>query len=109
MDIEKRYYSIGEVADMFQVATSLIRFWEGQFNTIKPKKNKNGVRQYTKQDIEAIRTIYHLVKEKGFTLSGAKDALRNQPKINESLEAINSLKKVRAFLVTLRAQIREEE
>ncbi len=107
MDIEKRYYSIGEVAEMFEVATSLIRFWEGQFQTIKPKKNKNGVRQYTKQDIEAIRTIYHLVKEKGFTLSGAKDALKNQPKINENMEAINSLRKVRAFLVHLRGQINE--
>lgn len=107
MDIEKRYYSIGEVAEMFEVATSLIRFWEGQFNTIKPKKNKNGVRQYTKQDIESIRTIYHLVKEKGFTLSGAKDALRNQPKINESMDAINSLRKVREFLVHLRSQIKE--
>lgn len=70
--IEKLYYSIGEVSKMFNVNTSLIRFWEKEFDIIKPKKNKKGNRFFTKQDINNIQLIYHLVKDKGMTLSGAK-------------------------------------
>ncbi|MDW7692066.1 MerR family transcriptional regulator [Flammeovirgaceae bacterium SG7u.111] len=109
MEIEKRYYTIGEVAEQFEVATSLIRFWESQFDIIKPKKNKNGARQYTKNDIEAIRTIYHLVKEKGFTLQGAKETLKKNPKIKANAEAVRSLKKVREFLIDLRSNIKDEQ
>jgi DNA-binding transcriptional MerR regulator len=75
--IEKKYYSIGEVADIFGVATSLIRFWETEFETIKPKKNRKGNRQFTVSDIEDVRLVYHLVKEKGYTLNGARELLNN--------------------------------
>ena len=76
-EIEKLYYSIGEVAEQFNVAPSLIRFWETEFDILQPKKNRKGNRQFTKEDIDQIRVIYHLVKEKGFTLSGAKEMLKN--------------------------------
>ena len=65
-EIEKKYYTIGEVANIFNVATSLIRFWESEFDLIKPKKNRKGNRQFTKEDIQNVKLIYHLVKEKGF-------------------------------------------
>lgn len=109
MEIEKKYYTIGEVADIFGVATSLIRFWEGQFDNIKPKKNKGGARRYMKDDIEQIRMIYHLVKEKGYTLQGAKEALENQVNIKDSIDAIDRLKKVREFLITLKDQMAPKE
>ena len=105
MEIEKKYYTIGEVADIFNVATSLIRFWEGQFDNIKPKKNKGGARRYTKDDIEQIKLIYHLVKEKGYTLQGAKEALENEADIRNVVEAIDRLKRVRNFLETLKDQL----
>ena len=104
--IEKKYFAIGEVADMFDVAPSLIRFWEGEFDIISPKKNRKGNRQFTKQDIENVRLIYHLVKEKGFTLQGAKDMLKNDSgKIKSDIDMIDSLKKVRSFLEELREQL----
>lgn len=104
--IEKKYYAIGEVAEQFNVATSLIRFWEGEFDIIKPKKNRKGNRQFTKEDIENVRIIYHLVKEKGFTLQGAKDVLKdNNENIQNKLEAIDSLKKVRTFLLELKNKV----
>jgi DNA-binding transcriptional MerR regulator len=105
-EIEKKYYTIGEVADIFGVATSLIRFWESEFDTIRPKKNRKGNRQFTKEDIENIRLIYHLVKEKGFTLQGAKDMLKNNTgKVKNRMEIIDSLEKVKGFLVNLRKQL----
>lgn len=104
--IEKKYYAIGEVAEMFNVATSLIRFWESEFDVIKPKKNRKGNRQFTKEDIENVRLIYHLVKERGFTLHGAKDMLKNDiNEVQSKMEVIDSLNKVRQFLVELRQQI----
>ena len=103
--IEKRYYTIGEVAEHFSVSTSLIRFWEGQFDTIKPRKNKSGVRQYTKEDIEALRTIYHLVKVKGYTLAGAQEVLKGKPKAGDTVQVIESLKAVRQFLDDLKASL----
>src|SRR6185503_11931367 len=75
-EIEKIYYTIGEVAEMFQVNTSHIRFWSNEFDVIKPSTNKKGNRLYTQSDIENLRKIYHLVKEKGFTLKGAKVELK---------------------------------
>lgn len=101
-EIEKLYYSIGEVAEVFNVAPSLIRFWESEFDIIKPKKNRKGNRQFTKEDIDNVRTIYHLVKEKGFTLNGAKDMLKNDVQgVKDKMEMIESLKKVRKFLTDL--------
>ena len=105
-EIEKLYYSIGEVAEIFSVAPSLIRFWESEFELIKPKKNRKGNRQFTKEDIDNVRTIYHLVKEKGFTLQGAKEMLRNDTQaVRDKMECIDSLKRVRGFLVELREKM----
>ena len=106
-EIEKLYYSIGEVADLFNVAPSLIRFWESEFDIIKPKKNRKGNRQFTREDIDNVRTIYHLVKEKGFTLQGAKEMLRNDTQaVKGKMDMIDSLKRVRSFMVELRDKLR---
>ena len=105
-EIEKLYYSIGEVAELFNVAPSLIRFWESEFDIIKPKKNRKGNRQFTREDIDNVRTIYHLVKEKGFTLQGAKEMLRNDSQaVRDKMDLIDSLKKVRGFLVEMRENL----
>jgi DNA-binding transcriptional MerR regulator len=105
-EIEKLYYSIGEVAELFNVAPSLIRFWESEFEIIKPKKNRKGNRQFTREDIDNVRTIYHLVKEKGFTLQGAKEMLRNDSQaVRDKMDMIDSLKKVRSFLSELRERM----
>ena len=102
-EIEKQYYTIGEVAAMFDVAASLIRFWETEFEQLKPKKNKKGNRQYTKQDIETLRTVYHLVKERGYTIQGAKDVMKNKSvQTKDKMEIIDSLEKVRSFLVGIK-------
>ena len=76
--IEKVYFSIGEVAEMFEVNTSLIRFWEKEFPQLQPRKNARGNRVYSKKDVELFEKIHDLVKEKGFTLEGAKNALRKR-------------------------------
>ena len=105
-EIEKIYYSIGEVAEMFNVAPSLIRFWESEFALIQPKKNRKGNRQLTKEDIDHVRTIYHLVKEKGFTLQGAKEMLKNDSQsVRDKMDLLDSLKKVRQFLVQVREKL----
>ena len=105
-EIEKLYFSIGEVAEMFNVAPSLIRFWEAEFDLIKPKKNRKGNRQFTKEDIDNVRTIYHLVKEKGFTLQGAKDMLRNDTQaVKDKMEMLDSLRRVRSFLMEMRDKL----
>lgn len=105
--IEKKYYSIGEVATMLGVATSLIRFWESEFSIIKPRKNKKGNRQFTKDDIANLKLVYHLVKEKGYTLQGAKEKLKEKPlnKLQGKANAINALKDVRSFLVSLKERL----
>ena len=105
-EIEKKYYSIGEVAKKLGVATSLIRFWETEFDIIKPKKNRKGNRQFTKEDIANVQLIYHLVKERGFTLQGAKDILKkNHQDIKDSMEMINSLQRIKTFLQDLKEQL----
>jgi DNA-binding transcriptional MerR regulator len=105
-EIEKLYYSIGEVAEIFNVAPSLIRFWESEFDIIKPKKNRKGNRQFTREDIDNVKTIFHLVKEKGFTLQGAKEMLRNDTQsVRDKMEMIDSLRKVRGFLLELREKL----
>lgn len=105
-EIEKLYYSIGEVAEIFNVAPSLIRFWESEFDIIKPKKNRKGNRQFTREDIDSVRTIYHLVKEKGFTLQGAKEMLRNDTQaVKDKMEMIDALRSVKKFLTELREKL----
>jgi DNA-binding transcriptional MerR regulator len=106
-EIEKKYFTIGEVAADLGVATSLIRFWEREFDVIKPKKNRKGNRQFTKEDVQNVKFIYHLVKEKGYTLQGARDFLNNggTSTANDKLELIESLKRVRSFLVEMRREL----
>ena len=104
--ITKLYYSISEVAGMFSVNTSLIRFWESEFDIIKPKKNKRGNRMFTKNDIDNFHLIFNLVKEQGFTLSGAKDKLKNSNKqMRENWEVIKSLKEIKTFLLELKKEL----
>lgn len=104
-EIEKKYYTIGEVAEELGVATSLIRFWEGEFDNIKPKKNRKGNRQFTKDDLQNVKLIYHLVKEKGYTLQGARDFIANGGETSGKGELIESLKKVRSFLTQIRQEL----
>ena len=101
--VEKLYYSIGEVATMFDVNTSLIRFWEKEFDVIKPKKNKKGNRFFTKKDIDNFHLIYHLVKEKGLTLSGAKKKIKdNKDDTVENFEIVKSLNEIKSLLLDIK-------
>ena len=102
----KRYYSISEVAEMFDVSKSLIRFWESEFEILKPHKNSKGDRRFTQQNLEQIQTIYHLVKERGFTLSGAKQELKErQQREKEKKEVIERLVKLKEGLLELKDKI----
>lgn len=102
----KVYYSIGEVAGMFGVNTSLIRFWEKEFEIIKPHKNKKGNRQFTKADIDNFHLIYHLVKEKGMTLKGAHTKLReNRQDTENNFEVVKRLKIIREELLSIKEQL----
>ncbi len=104
---EKLFYTIGEVAEMFKVNASLIRFWEKEFDIIKPNKNKKGNRLFTKKDIDNFRIIYHLVKEKGFTLQGAKEKLKASKieSISANAEIVDSLKKLKEFLLEMKKEL----
>ena len=99
----KLYYSIGEVAEMFGVTDSLIRFWEKEFPQLKPKRAGRGVRQYTEDDIRLLKLIYHLVKERGMTLPGARRQLKNHKETTvRNLELLERLKAIREELVGMR-------
>ncbi len=103
---DKLYYSIGEVAKMFGVNQSLIRFWEGEFTIIKPHKNKKGTRFFTPKDVDNFHLIYHLVKEQAYTLQGAKLKLAHQSEsTNENFELTKRLKNVRSFLIDLEKEL----
>ena len=103
---EKLYYNIGEVAKAFDVNTSLIRFWEGEFDSIKPKKNKKGNRKFTQKDIEQLELIYFLVKEKGYTLEGAKQHLKNKVSLELSkYDLIKRLKHVKSELEEIKKHL----
>ena len=100
---QKMFYAIGEVARMFKLRTSHIRFWEKQFDILKPKKNKKGNRLFTKEDVDNLHTIYHLVKERGFTLEGAKQKLKqNKDEVVNAVEITKSLKKIKGFLMEIK-------
>jgi len=104
--VEKLYYSIGEVAAMFNVNPSLIRFWEKEFDIIKPKKNKKGNRFFTVQDIDNFRLIYYLVKEKGLTLQGARKKIKdNREDTNNNYEVIKTLTDIKALLLEIRESL----
>jgi DNA-binding transcriptional MerR regulator len=104
--VEKLYYSIGEVAGMFHVNTSLIRFWEKEFDVIKPKKNKKGNRLFTQKDIDNLHIIYHLVKENGMTLKGAKKKMKeNREDTEHNFEIIKSLENIKEMLEEVRESL----
>ena len=99
---EKLYYTIGEVSKAFDVNPSLIRFWEKEFEILKPKKNNKGTRRYSSIDIENFQTIHHLVKEKGYTLDGAKVQLKM---LNKNFEIIKKLEKIKATLINIKREL----
>lgn len=105
-DSSKVYFTISEVADMFNVSTSLVRYWETEFTFLRPHKNSKGDRRFTKQNIEQLQLIYHLVKERGFTLEGAKNEIKeNKNKIQTTSKIINRLKKIKDGLIDLKEEL----
>lgn len=108
MSDSKIFFSIGEVARLFDLNESTLRFWEKEFDNIQPKKTTKGFRQYTKADIENIRMVYHLVKEKGMTLVGAKKLIRdNKRKLSTKLELLDRLTTIKEELLAIKAEIKE--
>ncbi|MEY5069871.1 MAG: hypothetical protein RLZ47_1733 [Bacteroidota bacterium] len=105
-DIQKLYYTMGEVSEMFGVNASQIRFYEKEFEVLQPKKNKKGNRLFTPEDIENLKIIFHLIKEKGFTLQGAKDHLKgNKDEVRENQKVIDSLQRLKQFLLEVKEQL----
>ncbi len=102
---QKRYYSIGKVAAMFGVNQSLIRLWENEFDVLKPKKNGKGDRYFRPEDVKNIQLIHHLMREKKYTMEGAKAYFRNNKKADAQFAMIESLKKVKSFLLELKANL----
>lgn len=109
---EKLYYSMGEVAEMFDVRPSLLRHWESQFAVLRPKRNKKGNRLFTPQDVENLKLIYHLVKERGMTLDGARKALRSRRAdkgVSRDAELMERLQRIRALLLEVREDLKADE
>ena len=103
---DKRYYSIGELATAFNVNASLIRFWDKEFDILKPKKNAKGNRMFTPEDVKNLQLIFHLVKERGFTLEGAKTHLKEgQKKTLDKFEIISKLESIKAQLTSIKNQL----
>jgi DNA-binding transcriptional MerR regulator len=103
---EKLYYTIGEVAEMFQVSRSLLRYWEQEFSYLTPRKNRKGDRLFTKENIHQIQIIYNLVKERGFTLEGAKQELKKEKvTISEQYTLLERMKKVHQRLKSLEEKL----
>ena len=103
---EKRYYGIGEVAKAFKVNTSLIRFWEKEFDVLKPKKNAKGNRKFTPEDIKNLKLIFHLVKERGFTLEGAKTHLKEgKQEVLSRFDIIDKLKDIKTQLLKIKTEL----
>ncbi|MBR5643579.1 MAG: MerR family transcriptional regulator [Salinivirgaceae bacterium] len=104
--IEKLFYTIGEVAEMFDVNTSLIRYWEREFDIIKPQRNKKGNRLFTKNDVDNFYIIYHLVKERGLTLEGAKRKLHdNREDTINNFEVVKSLESIKEMLIEVKEML----
>ena len=104
--LTKRYYSIGELAEMFDVSKSLVRFWEQEFDYLRPYKSSKGERRFTKENIRQFEEIYHLVKEKGYTLAGAKRILKEQKGyLQQKKETLQTLKRLRGFLEDIKFQL----
>ena len=105
---DKLYYSIGEVAKAFNVNASLIRFWEKEFDIIKPKKNNKGNRLFTPSDIESFKTIYYLVKIKGFTLDGAKQSLSKNSSQKNEIDLVTKLENIKDELNKIKEMLDEQ-
>lgn len=102
----KRYYTIGEVAELFDIKASVIRFWETEFDFLNPHKTAKGDRRFTKTNLEQLQLIHHLLKERGFTLEGAKKEITAQKKtLGDQLAAIDRLKAVKKRLIELREKL----
>ncbi|MGN6539528.1 MAG: MerR family transcriptional regulator [Ginsengibacter sp.] len=99
---QRQYYSIGDVAAMFKENTSLIRYWENEFSILKPKKNKQGDRFFRPEDIKNLKMIYHLLRERKYTIEGAKEFIKNNKAAGEKHEMIESLEKIKSFLIELK-------
>lgn len=109
-DISKRYYTISEIADLLNVNASVLRFWEGEFKEVAPKKGRNGRRFYSEEDLENLRIIHYLVKVRKFTLQGAREKLAMNPTdLEHTYHTRETLLQVRAFLVGLRDKLTEED
>ena len=105
-EISKMYYTMGEVAAIFDVNQSLIRFYEKEFDVLQPKKNKKGNRYFTSEDIENLKLIFHLTRDKGYTLQGAKDYIKNNGNAGkDNIRIINSLENLKQFLTEVRDQL----
>lgn len=106
---KKMFYSMGEVAEMFDVKPSLLRHWEAKFDILRPHKNKKGNRMFTPEDVENLKLIYHLVKERGMTLAGAAQYLKNgiTDTMRRDMELLDRLQKIRAELVEVREQLKD--
>jgi DNA-binding transcriptional MerR regulator len=103
---EKLFYSIGEVADMLGVQTSAVRYWEKEFDLLKPRKNRKGNRLFTPADVENLKIIFHLLKVKGMTLAGAKMKMKENPEdLRRSKEVIDSLENIKSMLIEMRDSI----
>jgi DNA-binding transcriptional MerR regulator len=101
----KQYYTMGEVSVMFRVNQSLLRFWETEFDILQPKKNKKGDRYFRPIDIKNLHLIYHLLRQKKYTIEGAKDFLKKNKKADERFEVIQRLQQIKAFLLEMKAQL----
>ena len=105
-EINKLYYTMGEVTEMFDVNASQIRFYEREFDILQPKKTKKGNRLFSPDDVENLKIIFHLVKDKGYTLQGAKDYLKsNKSEVKENQKVIDSLERLKQFLLEVREQL----
>lgn len=102
---KKQYYSIGDVAAMFKENTSLIRYWENEFSILKPKKNKKGDRFFRPEDVKNLKMIYHLLRERKYTIDGAKEFLKNNKAAGEKHEMLESLQKIKSFLLELKSNL----
>ncbi|MEO7120519.1 MAG: MerR family transcriptional regulator [Ginsengibacter sp.] len=102
---QKQYYSIGDVATMFKENTSLIRYWENEFSILKPKKNRKGDRFFRPEDVKNLKLIYHLLRERKYTIDGAKDFLKNNKSASEKHEMLESLQKIKSFLLELKSNL----
>ncbi len=102
---QKQYYGIGEVAEMFHVNASLLRYWETEFDILKPRKNRKGDRFFRPEDIKSLQLIYHLLRHRKYTIGGAKDFLKQNKKAREKFEIVQSLQKIKTFMLDLKASL----